>query len=41
MPQVYLNWARKSTVGWSIVNILLDLTGGIFSIAQEIVDTVH
>jgi LCT (Lysosomal Cystine Transporter) family transporter len=27
LPQAYLNYQRKSTVGWSIINILLDLTG--------------
>ena len=30
-PQIYWNYKRKSTVGWSIVNILLDLVGGGFS----------
>jgi cystinosin len=30
-PQLYWNYHRKSTVGWSIINILLDLIGGIFS----------
>lgn len=33
-PQVYLNFRRKSTVGWSIGNVLLDFTGGSFSILQ-------
>ena len=32
MPQVYLNYKRKSTEGWSITNILLDFTGGSFSV---------
>lgn len=32
LPQVYLNWARKSTVGWSIENVILDFTGGSFSL---------
>ena len=35
-PQVYLNWRRKSTVGWSIANILLDFTGGMGSILQQV-----
>eukprot|EP00347_Sterkiella_histriomuscorum_P011675 403371540 len=39
MPQVYLNWKRKSTVGWSIENIVLDLTGGTFSLLQQIIDS--
>ena len=30
-PQLYWNYRRKSTVGWSIANILLDLLGGVFS----------
>ncbi|KAF9156992.1 hypothetical protein BG015_008495 [Linnemannia schmuckeri] len=37
-PQVYINWAAKSTVGWSIHNILLDFTGGVLSIGQLILD---
>ena len=31
VPQVFLNWKRKSTVGWSLENVLLDFTGGMFS----------
>lgn len=38
MPQVYLNWKRKSTVGWSLANVLLDFTGGAFSFAQQGLD---
>jgi len=38
MPQVYLNYARKSTVGWSLANVLLDLTGGLLSLAQMWID---
>ncbi|KAG9509483.1 Cystinosin-like protein, partial [Fragariocoptes setiger] len=34
IPQAYLNYKRKSTEGWSVVNILLDLTGGLLSLAQ-------
>ncbi|KAG0366254.1 hypothetical protein BGZ54_005602 [Gamsiella multidivaricata] len=37
-PQVYLNYTSRSTVGWSIHNILLDFTGGVLSIAQLILD---
>nr|XP_022916241.1 cystinosin homolog [Onthophagus taurus] len=33
-PQVYMNYKRKSTVGWNIYNILWDLGGGILSILQ-------
>ena len=37
MPQAYLNFRRKSTMGWSIGNILLDFTGGTLSIGQMFV----
>jgi len=37
-PQVYLNYVRKSTVGWSIINILLDFTGGTLSFLQNFLD---
>jgi len=40
IPQLVLNYQRKSTIGWSIGNILLDFTGGILSIVQEILDAV-
>lgn len=33
-PQAFMNYQRKATTGWSIHNILLDFTGGIFSITQ-------
>jgi len=41
MPQAYYNYQRKSTVGWNIHNILLDFTGGSFSFAQNIIDTIR
>ncbi|XP_078410855.1 cystinosin-like [Cetorhinus maximus] len=34
VPQAYMNYRRKSTVGWSIWNALLDITGGFFSLLQ-------
>ena len=34
IPQVYMNYARKSTVGWSIAFVYLDLLGGGFSLLQ-------
>jgi len=40
-PQVYWNYLRKSTFGWSIFNILCDFGGGFFSIAQTVVDTIN
>ncbi|XP_069082444.1 cystinosin [Pleurodeles waltl] len=33
-PQAFLNFRRKSTEGWSIGNVLLDFTGGSFSLLQ-------
>ena len=40
LPQIKLNADRKSTDGFSIENILLDLTGGILSLLQLILDAV-
>ncbi|KAI6646284.1 Cystinosin-like [Oopsacas minuta] len=34
VPQAYMNFKRKSTIGWSIGNVLLDFTGGSLSILQ-------
>ncbi|KAK2869074.1 hypothetical protein Q7C36_000945 [Tachysurus vachellii] len=34
IPQAYMNYQRQSTEGWSIGNVLLDLTGGSFSLLQ-------
>jgi len=39
IPQAYLNYKRKSTVGWSIWQILLDLTGGVLSLLQLAIDS--
>lgn len=38
IPQVWLNWMRRSTCGFSVANVLLDFFGGFFSIGQLIVD---
>ncbi|KAJ2851143.1 hypothetical protein J3B02_003596 [Coemansia erecta] len=38
IPQVWINYQRKSTDGWSIDNILLDFTGGVLSFAQLLLD---
>jgi len=38
-PQVFLNFRRKSTIGWNIWNVLLDFTGGLLSVAQLIFDS--
>ncbi len=37
-PQVYLNYTRKSTKGWSIQNTILDCTGGGLAFLQIFVD---
>lgn len=34
IPQAWMNFRRKSTVGWSIGNVLLDFTGGSLSLLQ-------
>jgi len=38
IPQAYLNFKRKSTVGWNIHNILLDFTGGSLRLVQLLLD---
>jgi cystinosin len=38
IPQVILNYTRKSTNGWSIWNIILDFTGGTLSDLQLVLD---
>jgi cystinosin len=38
IPQVYLNYKRKCTVGWNIWNVLLDFTGGSLSVTQQLID---
>lgn len=38
-PQAVLNFQRKSTVGMSILQFSLDLTGGILSLAQLFLDS--
>ncbi|KAL7437222.1 hypothetical protein ACHAXH_005506 [Discostella pseudostelligera] len=40
IPQVLLNYQRKSTKGWQIWNILLDFAGGTLSIVQLIGDSI-
>jgi len=40
-PQVYLNYSRKSTYGWSIQNIFLDFTGGSLSFVQIFIDWIN
>lgn len=40
IPQAYLNFTRKSTVGWNIWNVLLDFSGGVLSLVQLFLDCV-
>lgn len=35
-----MNFSRKSTVGWSIGNILLDLVGGVLNFGQMGVQSI-
>ena len=39
-PQVYLNYKNKSTSGWSISNVMLDFSGGMFSLLQLVIEAV-
>ncbi|CAH2017245.1 unnamed protein product [Acanthoscelides obtectus] len=39
--QAYMNYRRRSTVGWSIGNIFLDFTGGSLSMLQMIIDSYN
>ncbi|XP_059219069.1 cystinosin homolog isoform X1 [Stomoxys calcitrans] len=41
VPQALMNYRRKSTVGWSIGNILLDFTGGTLSMLQMILNAYN
>merc|ERR1711907_880948 len=36
-----MNFKRKSTVGWHIGNVLLDFTGGVFSLLQMVIDAIN
>ncbi|KAG9441594.1 hypothetical protein H6P81_017448 [Aristolochia fimbriata] len=40
IPQAFMNFRRKSTEGWSIGNILLDLFGGLTNFAQMAVQSI-
>jgi cystinosin len=39
VPQVLENVRRRSTLGWSITQQLMDFTGGILSLAQLVIDS--
>lgn len=38
IPQVILNYRRKSTVGWNITGCIMDITGAILSLLQLLLD---
>merc|ERR1712008_154879 len=38
VPQALLNRSRKSTVGWNVYNVILDLMGGLLSLLQIVGD---
>lgn len=40
VPQVYLNYKRQSTQGWSVKGVLLDFIGGLFSMSQLFLDSL-
>src|SRR5258708_2585929 len=39
MPQVLTNYRNRSTIGWSIWQILFDFVGGVLSITQLGIDS--
>jgi cystinosin len=39
VPQVFANFKRQSTVGWSITQQLLDFSGGLLSMVQLLIDS--
>lgn len=41
VPQAFMNYQRKSTVGWSIGNVLLDFTGGMLSMGQMLINAYN
>lgn len=41
IPQAYMNYQRKSTIGWSIGNVLLDFTGGTLSMGQMLINAYN
>lgn len=39
VPQVFANFKRQSTIGWSITQQLLDFSGGVLSMLQLLIDS--
>lgn len=35
--QIFLNWDWKSTRGFSMINVILDFSGGLLSLLQELI----
>ncbi|KAL8737887.1 MAG: hypothetical protein Q9181_001259 [Wetmoreana brouardii] len=40
VPQIHTNYKLKSTVGWSIEQILMDVVGGVLSVGQIVIDSL-
>jgi cystinosin len=40
IPQLLWNRTRRCTFGWSIFSVLMDLTGGIFSVLETVLETL-
>jgi cystinosin len=38
-PQAWLNYRRKSTIGWAIDGMTLDFIGGVLSLVQLVIDS--
>lgn len=38
VPQVWMNWRRRSTRGWSIFAVICDIGGSVFSLSQLVLD---
>ncbi|XP_065204317.1 cystinosin homolog [Planococcus citri] len=41
VPQALMNYRRKSTVGWSIFNVILDFNGAFFSVSQMLINAYN
>ncbi|KAL8873103.1 MAG: hypothetical protein Q9174_001375 [Haloplaca sp. 1 TL-2023] len=40
IPQIVTNYRQKSTVGWSVEQILMDVVGGVLSVVQVVLDSL-
>lgn len=41
LMQAYMNYQRKSTIGWSIGNVMLDFLGGWLSMLQMLINAYN